>query len=140
MATRARRPARTGAALLVAASALLAGCESAPVKAIREEIGGLFQKQRGEPELAAGIRFYEDGAYAEAARRLQKALEEGLSRRDQVTAHKYLAFIHCVSGREARCREEFDKALDLDPDFELEPAEAGHPIWGPAFRSAKARR
>jgi hypothetical protein len=30
--------------------------------------------------------------------------------------------------------------LDLNPALELEPAESGHPIWGPVFRSLKARR
>ena len=37
-------------------------------------------------------------------------------------------------------RDQFQKALDADPKFELEPAEAGHPIWGPALRSVKAER
>jgi len=126
--------------MLVAAAVPLAGCETAPVKAIREEISGLFQANKGEPELAAGIRSYENGNYGESARQLQSALDAGLARSDQVKAHKYLAFIHCASGRESRCREEFRKALAVDPDFELEPAEAGHPTWGPVFRSAKARR
>ncbi|HXF66595.1 MAG TPA: TssQ family T6SS-associated lipoprotein [Burkholderiales bacterium] len=121
---------------LLLAALLLAGCESAPIREIR----GLFQPHKGEPELAAGIRSYEDGRYAESARQLQSALDAGLGRTDQVRAHKYLAFIHCSSGRERACREEFRKALDLDPGFELAPAEAGHPVWGPVFRSEKARR
>jgi hypothetical protein len=25
----------------------------------------------------------------------------------------------------------------LDPSFELEASEAGHPIWGPVFRNVK---
>jgi hypothetical protein len=37
------------------------------------------------------------------------------------------------------CYESFRKALALKPDFELTPAEAGHPVWGPVFRSAKAK-
>jgi len=48
--------------------------------------------------------------------------------------------MHCVSGRTAACREEFRKALTMDPDVELSPAEAGHPTWGPVFRSVKAGR
>jgi hypothetical protein len=31
-------------------------------------------------------------------------------------------------------------ALDADPDFVLQPAEAGHPLWGPVFTSVKSRR
>lgn len=126
--------------LLLAAAALLAGCETAPVKAIQQEFKGLFQTNKGEPDLAAGIRSYENGKYTESARQLQSALDAGLGQSDQVKAHKHLAFIHCASGREPRCRDEFRKALAVDPDFDLDPAEAGHPTWGPVFRSVKARR
>jgi hypothetical protein len=78
--------------------------------------------------------------YSEAARLLQSGLDQGLGSNDEVKAHKYLAFIHCISGREQRCRDEFRAALKIDPSFELAANEAGHPIWGPAFRSAKGRK
>ena len=94
---------------------------------------------KGEPELEQAIRSYEEGAYRNAARQFQVALDLGLRTKiDQAKAHKYLAFINCVSGREKACRDEFRKALDADPGFELAPAEIGHPIWGPVFRSVKA--
>ena len=125
---------------VAALAAALAGCESAPVKDIQQEIKGLFQQNKGDQDLAAGLRQYDEGKYSEASRSLQASLDEGLSSKDQVTAHKHLAFIHCISGRERQCRDEFRKALKIDPEFELEPAEAGHPIWGPVFRSAKGRR
>ena len=120
--------------------AVLSGCESAPIKAIREDFRSLFQTHKGAPDLASGIRQYENANYAEAARQLQSALDQGLAREDQVRAHKYLAFIHCVSGREQRRRDEFRAALKIDPSFELAASEAGHPIWGPAFRSVKGQR
>jgi len=126
--------------LVAALAAVLAGCESAPIKAIQQEFKSLFQPHKGEPDLANGIKQYEDANYSEAARLLQSSLDQGLGRDDQVKAHKYLAFIHCVSGREQRCRDEFRAALKVDPSFELAANEAGHPIWGPAFRSAKARK
>ncbi len=75
-----------------------------------------------------------------AQRQLQSALKSGLNSFGQIKAHKYLAFIHCASGRESRCREEFRKLLVLSPDHELAPAEAGHPTWGPVFRSVKAKQ
>jgi Tfp pilus assembly protein PilF len=110
----------------------LSGCAADSIK-------GVFQS-KGEQELSAGLRSYEDGKYGEAAKSLQHSLDAGLNNTEQVKAHKYLAFIDCTSGREKQCRDEFRKALAIDPALELEPAEAGHPIWGPIFRSVKGRR
>lgn len=121
---------------------VLAGCETAPVKEFRAELAKVLQPSRqGEDTLAAGVRAYDDAKYDESSRLLQLSLEQGLSlRSDQVRAHKYLAFIHCVSGRQAQCRNEFRLALDADPTFQLAPGEAGHPTWGPVFRSVKAQQ
>ena len=128
-------------AMLVAAmAAALSGCESAPIKAMREEFRNLFQTHQGAPDLANGIKQYDEANYSESARLLQSSLKQGLGRNDQVKAHKYLAFIHCVSGRERRCRDEFRTALEIDPSFELAANEAGHPIWGPAFRTVKSEQ
>ncbi len=131
--------------ILVGALGLaLAGCESAPVKDFTKSVSDLVKGgggNKGDQELAAGIRQYEDGNYSEAARLLQASLDQGIfSISGQVTAHKYLAFIHCISGREAQCRNEFRAALKVDPTFDLAPNEAGHPIWGPVFRSVKGRK
>jgi len=126
--------------LAAAIAVVLSGCESAPIKAIQQEFKDLFQAHKGEPDLARGIKQYEDANYSEAARLLQASLDQGLGKNDQVKAHKYLAFIHCVSGRERRCRDEFRAALKIDPSFELAANEAGHPMWGPAFRSVKGQK
>jgi len=107
------------AALLVAVS----GCSTQP---LRE----LIQPSKGAAALASGLRQYDDGDYAEAARNLQAAVDLGLSDRDRANAHKHLAFIHCASARE--------RALSVDPDLALSTAEAGHPVWGPIFASLKA--
>lgn len=124
-------------ALTAIFAAGLAGCQSAPIQGIR----GMFQGSPGAEDLASGLKQYEDGNYAEATRLLQSSLDQGLSSTsDQVNAYKHLAFIHCVSGRETRCRDEFRNALKVDPSFELEANEVGHPIWGPVFRRAKGRR
>ena len=96
---------------------------------------------KGELELQQGVKSYEDGEYKTASRQLQSALDLGLeSKRDQAKAHKYLAFIVCVTGREKACRDEFNKALDADPNFQLDPSEASHPVWGPALKRVKAQR
>lgn len=114
------------------AALLLAACSAEPVR-------GLFQS-KGEQALSAGLSQYENGDYAAAQKTLQGALEAGLGPSDHVNARKHLAFIHCASGRQAQCREEFRKALEIDPQLELSPAEAGHPSWGPVFRAVKAAR
>jgi Tfp pilus assembly protein PilF len=92
--------------------------------------------RKAERDLSSGIRAYEDGEYRSSALFLQDALSAGLLlNSDQVAAHKYLAFIHCAQARERSCHDAFRKALELDPGFELTPAEAGHPMWGPVFES-----
>lgn len=98
-----------------------------------------IERGPSEQKLVSGIKNYESGDYTASQSELQAALNLGLSSWEQVVAHKYLAFISCVSGREKQCREEFKKALEIDPAFELKPAEEGHPIWGPVFRSVKGK-
>ena len=102
--------------------------------------GPVFRVLKKEPPLVAGLRQYEDGEYAESAKTLQGALERGLAGKERAAAHKHLAFIHCASKREELCREEFRKALAVDPQLDLAPAEAGHPVWGPIFRAVKGSR
>ena len=95
--------------------------------------------RKRSPQLLAGIAAYDDGRYAEAAKALRSALASKLDKSDEVSAHKYLAFIECSTRRRTQCREEFRKALRIDPSFDLEPAEAGHPVWGPIFRGLKQK-
>ena len=93
-----------------------------------------------DKKLNYGVLSYEEGNYQASIMALQGVLETGLSGKpEQVKAYKYLAFIQCISGREAMCRDYFKKALEIDPNFNLDSAEAGHPIWGPVFRSVKSK-
>lgn len=93
---------------------------------------------KGVPLLTAGISQYEAGEYELAENNLKSALTLGLiDPTDQITAHKYLAFLYCVSGLEALCQMEFAKIFDIDPKFTLSPAETGHPIWQPVYDKAK---
>ena len=129
-----------GFIVAAAGALLLAGCQTEPMRAAQADFKNLFSSSKGAPALAAGLRQYEDGNYAEASKNLQSAVEQGLGRSDRVNAHKHLAFMYCVSGRTSACREEFRKALAIEPGLDLPPAEAGHPTWGPVFRSVKAGR
>lgn len=97
-------------------------------------------RERAQEQLAQGVERYHAGDYDQALEGFQAALDHGLlSKSEQSSARKHMAFIHCLSNREAECRGEFRKALEIDPQFDLTPAEAGHPAWGPAYRSVKAQ-
>lgn len=88
--------------------------------------------------LDSGVQLYEDGRYEASGAELNRALDLGLRTATEIVrARKYLAFILCSSGRTSRCRTEFREALRIDPNFELEKAEADHPMWGPAFVEVK---
>src|SRR6185436_12349406 len=97
-------------------------------------------RTRASEQLLLGIRQYEAGEFDSAVKTLGSSLEHGmLSKADQSRARKYLAFSHCVSGREAPCRTEFRRAFEINPEFTLTPAEDGHPIWGPVYRSVRTQ-
>src|SRR5690349_23875985 len=97
-------------------------------------------RDRAKDQLAAGVKFYEAGEFDSAQKNLNASLEHGLlPKSDQARARKLLAFIHCVLGREAQCRDEFRKAFEIYPDFALTPAEDGHPIWGPVYRNVRTQ-
>lgn len=83
---------------------------------------------------------YDTGDYGRTIAVLSRAREiDGADVATQVAAHKLLAFSYCVTNRVTQCRAEFSKILDLNPRFDLSPAEKGHPIWGPAFEAARRR-
>ena len=114
--------------------------ELTPAEAGHPVWGPIFRSMSGASALSAGLKKYEEGDYAESAKNLQGAIDLGLPGKQAANAHKHLAFIHCASNRERQCRDEFRKALAVDPALELDAAEAGHPVWGPIFRSLKSGR
>src|SRR5262245_52319342 len=122
----------TGCVLSIVVAIGLGACESKLVQEFP------FTKFKAESMLDKGIRAYDDGDYKVASRNIQGALDAGLTTHSQARAHKYLAFIDGISGLQAQCREEFKKALAIEPKLALKTEEAGHPIWGPVFRSVKA--
>jgi len=132
-------------AVLFAALTALAACAPVAKKPSEEAprvptISESQLRDRARENLAQGVDLYNAGKYPEAQKQLTAALDHGvLTRPEQGSARKYLAFIHCASGREAQCRDEFRKALEIDPNFDLTMAEAGHPIWGPVYRDVRAK-
>jgi hypothetical protein len=87
--------------------------------------------------LREGMRLYDDGDFNGAIRRLAARDVNNGPLSTRVTALKYTAFSYCVTSRPAQCRQAFDRALRLDPSFDLAPGEHGHPLWGPVFTKAK---
>jgi hypothetical protein len=92
-----------------------------------------------EARLSDGVTAYENGDYKTAQQELQGAVDQGLPRKlDKVKGYKYLAFIACAGGDRQLCKEHFLRAFAVDARFHLTKTEAGHPIWGPVFREARA--
>lgn len=94
----------------------------------------------GEKLLSDAIASYDQGDYSKTIKLLQDALKETLSTLDRVRALKISAFSYCLINRAVQCRAEFEKIFQLKPDFALDPAEVGHPSWGPSYRAAKSRQ
>lgn len=139
---RSRTARRTVGIATISAVLLLAGCAIVPVPTAKapsaEEVAKQQRIERAQNNLADGLKRYDAGAYDESMRSFLLALDSGvLTVPQQITARKQMAFIHCVSNREAACKEEFEKAFALDPKFDLPASEAGHPTWGPIFRLVK---
>jgi len=130
---------------LAAAALALAACQqllpgTTSGQAATPQISEETLRERAKEQLAAGIRQYDAGEYDAAVKSLADSLEHGmLAKADQSRARKYIAFSHCVSGREQQCRAEFRKAFEINPDFALTPAEDGHPIWGPIYRDVRTQ-
>ena len=154
------------AVLLAATAALLAGCADFPLfdkkparspshpkatstverdtPAVREAPARPKEKPRDRDDattpsagLQEGIRLYNDGDYNGAIRRLSARDVNNGPLATRLTALKYMAFSYCVTSRPGPCRQAFDRALRLDPSFDLAPGEHGHPLWGPVFTKAK---
>lgn len=93
--------------------------------------------ERDDAALREGIALYNDGDFNAAIKRLNSSDLNSGSVRNRVTALKYTAFSYCVTNRPVPCRQAFERALRLDPTFDLSPGEQGHPQWGPVFARLK---
>src|SRR5438128_11013221 len=106
-------------ALLVAACAQQP-TQTAPAPAPAPQVAGDAPRTRATEQFATGQRQYEAGEYDAAFKSLSGALDHGLlTKAEQARACKYLAFIHCLGGREVLCRDEFRKAFEIYPEFAL---------------------
>lgn len=134
-------------ASLLAAAIMLSGC--ADIKKIENPFKQVETPSKKEPtenaaaksSLSAGIALYDQGEYAAAVKKLSTSSEIWKADKDvQLQALKYMAFSYCVTSQPAPCRHQFERALKLDPAFDLAPGEKGHPLWGPVFDRAKKQK
>ena len=126
------------------AAALMSGCAETPFFGGAHHGGGHARADdagaRPSTALREGIRLYNEGDFNGAIRRLSSGEIANGPVSTHVTALKYTAFSYCVTSRPTQCRQAFDKALRLDPSFDLSPGEHGHPLWGPVFARARNDR
>jgi hypothetical protein len=121
------------------AGVLLSGCAEMPFFGDNKSAPRRADSsaRRDQAALREGIRLYHEGEFDDAIKRLSSKDIANGSRATRVTALKYTAFSYCVTSRAEQCRQSFERALKLDPKFDLAPGEHGHPQWGPVFTRAK---
>ena len=119
---------------------MVPGSDPAKPAAVTPQITESTLRTRATEQLALGLRQYDAGDSENALKNHNASLEHGmLNKVYQSIARKYAAMIHCVSNREAQCRDEFRKAFEINSEFALSTAEDGHPIWGPVYRSVRTQ-
>lgn len=112
------------------------GCEDPPSADSRA-----VDAAPGRQLLAQGVSLYESRRLDQAEKALQASLFAGLpDRREQATAHKYLAFVYCTNKEWARCDAAFDAALESRPGFTLEDYELQGTPWREAYLRAHGKR
>lgn len=132
---------RTFVMCLLAGSALVAGCTTPFFKSGSPPAAAPQKSPEpvtAQSALNEGIGLYDKGDYNGAVRRLAAANEIWTGNKAvQLQALKYMAFSYCVTARQTLCKQQFEKALKINPAFDLAPGEKGHPLWSPVFDQAK---
>ena len=122
------------------AGVLLSGCAEMPFfgdKVVSRRPVTSSSPSSDQTALRDGIRLYNEGQFDDAIKRLSSKDIANGSTATRVSALKYTAFSYCVTSRTEQCRQSFERALKLNPKFDLAPGEHGHPQWGPVFTRAK---
>jgi len=116
----------------------LAGCTALPSASADDP--ETPPSQAALDQLQQVRRQYADGRYGEVIRKVATSDELAASTRPvRIEAYKLQAFSYCVSGYAQLCEDAFLRVLRIEPSFTLAANEAGHPLWGPVFRSAQGK-
>lgn len=103
-----------------------------------EEIQKELTRAAARDDLKDGKDLYDAGDFPGSLKKLLDSKNIWITDADiQIEALKYTAFNYCVTNRATLCRQQFERALKMNPDFDLLPGEKGHPLWGPVFEKAK---
>ena len=103
-------------------------CKKSIILFILVMLGVSFAQQVSADSLELMLEraktFYDNGEYEHAISELEKALQylKQLEQGDQVEAYKYLAFSYVAFGDKVKAKEQFKKALALEPNLTLDPA------------------
>jgi hypothetical protein len=108
------------------AAVLLGGCASTPSESARDALRQVRQDYAAGDYGSVIRTVATSGPLAEAPPAVR------------VEALKLQSFSYCVTDHTQLCQDGFVRILRIEPSFTLTPNEAGHPVWGPAFRRAQA--
>jgi tetratricopeptide (TPR) repeat protein len=112
----------------------------APPPETPEQIAEKAARAAAQAERDSVVALYNNGDYYGAIKRATAVLDDLKIYKDlELDTLKYSAFSYCLVGRTALCRQQFEKALKLDPAFTLQDGEKNHPLWWPAFLQAKKK-
>jgi hypothetical protein len=83
-------------------------------------------------------RTYDAGNYGDVIQQISASTELNTAPiPTRVEALKLKAFSYCLSKYAVLCQESFKQIFSIDPGFTLTPTEQGHPLWGPAYQTAR---
>jgi len=105
-----------------------------------EKIAEKNARANAHTELNGLLAVYNSGDFHGAIKRFA-TIEATLKpyKEMELTGLKLTAFSYCLTGRPALCQSTFERALKLDPSFDLEPGEKGHPLWQPVLDRARKK-
>lgn len=106
-----------------------------------EKIADKAARAIAQSELNSLIALYNNGDFHGAIKRFG-AIDDTLRpyKEMELQGLKLTAFSYCLTGHAKLCKLQFERALKLDPAFDLEKGERGHPLWQPVFDRAKKER
>ncbi len=97
-----------------------------------------LRNAKGSELAKSGKEAYAKRDYETSINFLEQAvLKTDLGTSDKVEAYKYLGFIYALKKRNDEAKAAFQKAFQLNKNFELDKSEYGNPTWTPLYDEVK---